>query len=121
MNIFSPPGGIRDRAWVFACVSSGRVRERMSGGNKINDGVRGDSDEVVDAGRLDVRSLCLRFVEVLACSDGQRARYSCECGGDGCPLDPRPYAAARAAAERDLRLTLELERTTRLGEGVGGG
>lgn len=43
----------------------------------------------VGAGQRLVRSSCWRWVEVLACNDGQRARHSCVCSGDGCPLDPR--------------------------------
>jgi len=44
---------------------------------------------VVDAGPLDVRGGCLRWVEVVASGSGQSSRHSCECDGVGCPLDPR--------------------------------
>jgi hypothetical protein len=51
--------------------------------------------EVVDAGRIDVRSTCRRWVEVVASAEGQRARHSCECAGVGCPFDPRTVSGAR--------------------------
>jgi hypothetical protein len=77
---------------------------------------RGAEGETVDAGRVDVHPLCLRWIEWRAFDDGPAARFSCVCAGEGCPHDPRSYARARAVAERDLRLTLEVERTARLGE-----